>query len=446
MQRLMISVSGIRGIIGSGLSPDIVSRYAAAFGAFCGRGNIVVGRDTRTTGQMMEHAVFAGLNASGCSVLSLGVSATPTVQLAVEAMNADGGIVITASHNPAEWNALKFINSRGVFLDENEAAEFLKLTDTPEKLYVDYAETGIVTQTDGFDKQHIQKILSSQFIDPDSIRRKNFSVVTDCVNGAGSHILPALLRELGCDVIEINCEGNGQFVRGPEPVPENLGMLREAVILHKASAGFACDPDADRLAVVDDNGNPLGEEYTLVLAVKQVLSAKSGAVAANMSTTAAIDDVAGMFDVPVFRSKVGEIHVVKEMIKHGCVIGGEGNGGVILPEIHYGRDAMAGAALILQHMAGTGLALGEIRQKLPQYYISKQKISLDPDAPEDILDRIKTQQAGCRIDETDGLKFIFPDHWVHLRKSNTEPVIRIIAEAGSPERAEEIARNFTRLF
>jgi len=442
MKSLMISVSGVRGIIGEGLTPDIITRFATAFGYFCGGETIVVGRDARTTGSMMEYAVFAGLMASGCKVLNLGISATPTIQLAVEKLKANGGVAITASHNPEEWNAIKLIDKRGRFLDATDGLDVLEIAESKKNGYVAHSGIGNVVHIDSFNNEHIKAILNADAIKPEVIRRQRFKVVVDCINGAGSYILPELLLELGCDVVKLNCGASGIFTRGPEPVPENIGELCEKVVSTGAAVGFACDPDADRLAVVDETGIPIGEEYSLVLAVKHMLSKHEGDVATNVSTTAAVDDVASAFGRKVHRSKVGEVHVVKAMIENNCIIGGEGNGGVIYPAVHYGRDAMVGSTMVLQFMAESSEKLSAICKDLPKYYISKRRTTVEDKKLKSILEKIRLQSTEARIDTTDGLKLIFPHYWVHLRKSNTEPIIRIITEARTQEEADSLSKHY----
>ncbi|MFC1561595.1 phosphoglucosamine mutase [candidate division KSB1 bacterium] len=445
MQSLMISVSGIRGIVGEGLTPDIVARFSTAFGLFCGGGPIVVGRDTRLSGPMFEHAVFSGLMAAGCEIINLGMCTTPTIQLAVEKLKARGGIAITASHNPEDWNAVKFMDNRGMFLNAQNGLEVLEIAESKQEGYVHYRDIGTVSHIDNFNIEHIKAIICSGTVKPEKMRHRNFNVVVDCVNGAGSIILPDLLLELGCDVTKINCTPNGDFSRGAEPVPENLGDLCETVVNTKADIGFACDPDADRLAVVDEKGRPLSEEYTLVLSAKLVLSEKKGDIAANVSTTAALDVVAQEAGVKIHRTKVGEIHVVQKMIEQNCVIGGEGNGGVIFPEIHYGRDAMVGTALILQYLSEFEEPLSKLYDRLPHYYISKRKVTVESKTLNHFIEKTREENYAAKIDTTDGLKLIFPHYWVHLRKSNTEPIVRVIAEAKSTEEADSVSGRYAKM-
>lgn len=442
MTSLMNSVSGVRGIVGKGLTPVVVSRYAGAFGNMIGRGAIVIGRDTRISGEMMEHAVLSGLMAAGCSVLNLGISTTPTIQLAVERKKANGGIAITASHNPAEWNAMKFLDERGMYLTEDKRLELENIMAGGAPNFVEFDKLGAETEVSDFDDEHIKAILGIKEIEVEKIRKRQFKAVVDCVNGAGSRILPRLLEELGCEVARIHCEPGGIFPRGPEPTPENLGLLCKLVKENRADIGFACDPDGDRLSVVDENGNSIGEEYSLVLSAMQVLSRKSGPVATNLSTTSAIDAVADRYGAKVFRTKVGEIHVAQEMIDNGCVIGGEGNGGVIHPDVHYGRDSLAGIVLILQLLVERDEPVSSIVSALPGHHMTKLKTVIDKQPFESIIEKIKSKTSGAEINTLDGIKVIFPSYWVHLRLSNTEPVLRVIAEAPTREEADDIAERF----
>ena len=442
MSSLMNSVSGVRGIVGEGLTPEVIARYSTAFGTLCGNGKVVVGRDTRISGPMIEHAVFSGLMASGCSVFNVGISTTPTIQIAVKNLEADGGIAITASHNPAEWNALKFFDSQGMFLNEDVRLELEKYVEQGSKNSVDYDKLGSVSSVANVDDEHIKAILNAEEIKADLIRHSKFKVVVDCVNGAASKIFPLLLEELGCNVIKINCEPDGRFPRGPEPVPENLEAVCSAVKENGANLGFACDPDGDRLAVIDEYGKPIGEENSLVLSVLFVLSHNPGPVATNLSTTSAVDTIAGMFGVEVFRTKIGEIHVVQKMIDEKCVIGGEGNGGVILPGVHYGRDALAGAALILQLLSEKGETVSSVVSQLPQLHMTKVKTEIDNKPVNEIFDKLQKISIGAQIDTTDGIKLTFPSYWVHLRPSNTEPILRIMVEASTKEESKSIADRY----
>ncbi len=386
--------------------------------------------------KIFKGTVLSGLLSTGCEVIDLGICPTPTVGIAVKGSKAKGGIMITASHNPAEWNGMKFFNYDGIFLDEKKGKKLFSLAEK-EMSYSDWDSLGKVRLDQSWIEKHIQRILNLSFIDKNKIKKKNFKVVLDCNNGTGSSIAPSLLRELGCNVIELNCGLSGDFIHQPEPVPENLGLLCRKVKETKADLGFACDPDADRLAVVSDKGVPLGEEYTLALCVDFVLSKRLSDVGINVSTSNVIEDIARKYGVKVFRSKVGEIYVVSLLKKIKGIIGGEGNGGVILPENHYGRDAQAGMALILQYLAESGMKISQLKESLPQYYIKKDKMKLSGDFDAKMRRYLrKFRQA--KINNLDGVKVEFENSWINIRKSNTEPIIRVMAEAKSQKEAERL--------
>lgn len=441
MKPLMVSISGVRGIVGQSLTPEVIMNYAAAFGLLCRGCKIVVGRDSRVSGQMARHAVLAGLQAAGCSVVDLGMCPTPTAQLAVEDLKAAGGIVITASHNPQEWNALKFIGSNGLFLGPKQSARLWKLARKAKKTWVPWNRLGAVsTDTRAIDR-HIKRILALRDIDVPALRKRRFRVVVDCVNGVGGLIAPRLLKELGCRVTELNAEPTGRFAHGAEPLPENLGQLGHAVRKAKADIGFATDPDVDRLAVVDQQGHPLGEECTLALAVQFVLKRQRGRVVINMSTTRAVEDIAREFRIPVVRTPVGEIHVARRMKRSKAVIGGEGNGGVILPQLHFGRDAPVGMALILQHLLGVGGTISQLAETLPQYSMVKRKLRVPREKMALVERKFVSQFRGQRMNRVDGVRVDFDTSWLHLRRSNTEPIVRIYTEAPSKGKALELYRD-----
>jgi len=442
VSKLMISISGIRGIVGQGLTPQVILNFAQAFGTYLGNGKVVVGRDSRVTGPMVKHAVFAGLLASGCDVVDIGMCPTPTVQLAVERLEARGGIAITASHNPIEWNALKLIDSTGMFLDETQGTKVIKLAEENSFQQVLWDRIGKIEHYDKAIDDHIHSILKLSFIEPETIAAKKFKVVVDCVNGAGGTILPQLLAELGCEAIFINEEPTGLFPRAPEPLPENLKALCKKVKVSKADIGFAVDPDVDRLAIVSEKGAPLGEEYTLALAVNYILQKKKGSVVANASVSKAIDDIAAKYDAKVVRTKVGEIFVASKMKEINAAIGGEGNGGVILPELHLGRDAPLGIALTLQQLALFNGTISELYNSLPRYYQSKNRIELKDANIGNVLDALIEQHKKQQIDLTDGVKILWRNRWVHIRPSNTEPIIRIYSEAKTKEEADALAYKF----
>jgi phosphomannomutase len=448
---LMIGVSGVRGVVGKSLTPEILSRYSAAFGNFCrshGRSTcpkVVLGRDSRISGEMCNFAVLSGLLATGCEVIDIGICPTPTVQIAVEELRADGGIVITASHNPIQWNALKFIGSEGTFLAQREAEKLFDLVKNNKITYQPWNGLGKVksdlkTQKSchGWIQKHIQKILKLRYVDVKKIKRKKLKVVLDCCNGAGGTISPHLLKALGCQVIELFCEPDGNFAHNPEPRPENLVSLCRAVKKNRADIGFANDPDVDRLAIVSDQGMPLSEETTLALATKFILSKKpKSKVVTNISTSRMIDDIAKEFDSKVYRTKVGEAHVVGSLKAVGGIIGGEGNGGVILPELHYGRDALVGMALILEYLTESKETITDLASKLPRYFMIKKKGELKKDFERNLA-KLETKYAKGKIKLIDGVKIDFEDSWIHIRKSNTEPIFRIIAEAKSKKKAKEL--------
>jgi len=435
-EKLLKNISGIRGIVGKTFTPDVVLKYSSTFGNYCKGGRIVLGRDTRESGKIFHKIALKGLTFAGCEVIDLGICPTPTVGMAVKGLKAKGGIMITASHNPVEWNGLKFFNAKGIFLDEKEGKKFFSLAEKKIK-YSDWKKSGRVSSDNCWIDKHIQRILGLSYINKNKIKKKRFKVVLDCNNGAGARIAPLLLRKLGCQVIELNCGLSGEFVHSPEPVPENLALLCKKVKKTKADLGFALDPDADRLAIVSEKGVPLGEEYTLALCVDFVLSKKLSDVAVNNSTSMVMENIAKKYGIKVFRSKVGEIYVVSLLKKIKGVIGGEGNGGVILPENHNGRDAQVGMALILQYLTESGKKISQLKQRLPQYYIQKDKIKLSNNFDNKLkiyLRKFKQSE----INYLDGVKVNLENSWISIRKSNTEPIIRIMAEATIREEIEKL--------
>ena len=433
---LKISISGVRGVVGESLTPTLLTRFTQAFGTFVGPGTIVIGRDTRTSGEMVRQAVVAGLLSSGCRVLDLDVCPVPTVQLLVRGRGARGGIAITASHNPAEWNALKFINSSGLFLAGAQARQLLDIYHQGEYVKVRGAEMRSVERETGALDTHVKSVLDALGPLPTNARR--LRVVVDCCNGAGSVVAPRLLEALGAEVIAINATPDGMFPRGAEPVPENLGALCEAVRASGADVGFAQDMDADRLAVVDERGEPLGEEYTLVLAARQVLSKERGAVVANLATTNVLDAVARDFECPIYRSKIGEANVTEEMRRVGAVVGGEGNGGVIYPRINFARDSLVGMALVLHLLADTGRAVSELLAELPRLHMVKEKMECRSDRIERVLKTVRAAYAERPQDLRDGVKVLTGTGWFLVRGSNTEPIIRLVAEAESEAEARRL--------
>ena len=433
---LKISISGVRGVVGQSLTPKLLTRFAQAFGTHTGSGTIVIGRDPRTSGEMVKHAVVAGLLSTGSRVIDIGVCPVPTVQLQVRRRRAQGGIAITASHNPAEWNALKFIGANGLFLDSGQARELLDIYHQGEYTRVGGEEIRTVEEVAGATDLHIEAILDA--LGPLPQAQRKLRVVLDSCNGAGSLVGPKLIEALGAEVIPINVTPDGSFPRPAEPVPENLGDLCRAVKEHKADVGFAQDMDADRLAIVSDRGEPIGEDYTLVLAILHVLGREKGPVVANLSTTSAVADIAKKFDCPVFLTKIGEVNVTDAMQQHHAVIGGEGNGGVIYPRINFARDSLVGIALVLHLLAESGKSVTELLADIPRYTIVKEKMTCPSDRIPAVLRLVRHEFREFQLDTRDGVKVILPDGWLLVRGSNTEPIIRVVAESKSEERAKAI--------
>ena len=436
---LKISISGVRGVIGQSLTPKLLTRFAQAFGTHTGSGTIVIGRDPRTSGEMVKHAVVAGLLSTGSRVVDIGVCPVPTVQLQVRHRRAQGGIAITASHNPAEWNALKFISSTGLFLDAGQARELLDIYHQGEYTRVGGAELRTVEEVAGATDLHIKSILDA--LGPLPPAQKKLRVVLDSCNGAGSLVGPKLIEALGAEVIPLNVTPDGSFPRPAEPLAENLGELCRLVKEHKADIGFAQDMDADRLAIVSNEGEPIGEDNTLVLAILYVLGREKGPVVANLSTTSAVIDVARKFDCPVFLTKIGEVNVTDGMTQHRAVIGGEGNGGVIYPRINFARDSLVGMSLVLHLLADSGKSVTELLADIPRYTIVKEKIECASDRIPGVLRAMRQSFAQYQLDTRDGVKVITPDGWLLVRGSNTEPIVRVVAEAKSEERARKLVND-----
>ncbi|HOP62986.1 MAG TPA: phosphoglucosamine mutase [Spirochaetota bacterium] len=443
---LMKSVSGIRGIVGESFTPELLVSAGAAFASYARYGTVVVGRDSRPTGEAVAMNMISVLLLSGCDVVDIGVVPTPTVQVMVEELNAAGGIVISASHNPVEWNALKLINSSGTFLNPADIKKLFALMEK-EPVFKKWNKVGKLTVNNEANALHIKRVLD--VVNVKNIKKKKFHVVLDAVNGAGSIITPELLKSLNCRVTMINCTPDGIFPRGAEPLPENLNKLSETVIKSGADIGFAQDPDADRLAIVDEKGRPIGEEYTVTLVADHLLQKEKGRVVVNLSTTKAVEDIAARHGVPFSRAKVGEINVVEEMRKKGAKIGGEGNGGVISPEVHLGRDSLAGIVYVLEMMSLRNRKVSEIMDEMPAYFMKKGKVSLKNTEPiGNIISRISDSFKNEKLSQTDGLRIDFKkseefkNGWVHLRSSNTEPVFRIIAESDNPQKTEKIYKYF----
>lgn len=438
---LMISVSGIRGIFGTHLTPENLVTFTAAYGTWLGGGKVVVGRDSRVTGQICEDIVCATLQSTGCDVIKVGIATTPTVAMGVLRHQASGGIILTASHNPAHWNALKLLNDKSEFLDADQGKEVLDIVEKGTFSYQLYDAIGSLTMDDTINEYHIDEILKLPYIDTDLIKNHGFTVAVDAVNGAASHSLPDLLEKLGATVHKIHCTPNGIFPHNPEPLPEHLTEICEFVKTNHCDLGVVTDPDGDRLALVDENGRLFGEEYTQVMAFDLLLSKKSGDIATNLSSSRASDDIAKKYGQVCHRSAVGEINVVKVMQKKNALIGGEGNGGVINPDLHPGRDALVGTAMALQLLAEKKQKASAYRDTLPHYEMSKQKLelaALGVDADE-LLEKVASAFKDRQPNRVDGVKIDFDEGWVHFRKSNTEPIVRVYSEANSKEKAEEIA-------
>jgi phosphomannomutase len=450
----MVSISGIRGIVGQTLTPETIIKYTSAYAEFSNRGHIIVGRDGRITGKNVLDIVVSSLRQMGCNVTDLGICPTPTVALAVENLKAAGGISLTASHNPIMWNGLKFFAPTGLFLDADENKKFWNLAEHPAA-YVPWDKQGTYELNEAFLNEHIRQVLSISSIDTGKIRARKFKVVLDCVNSAGGIIVPRLLEKLGCEVTPIYCDVTGIFGHTPEPIPENLTALCAKVREEKADIGIAVDPDVDRLVLINEKGEPFVEEYTIATCVKFILekytnhhapiaNRPSPKVVVNLSTTRAVEDIAKQFHASILYTPVGEIHVAKKMKEVGAIIGGEGSGGVILPEVHLGRDALVGIGLVLQSLMEFGGPMSDLKSTLPQYLITKGKIDLGSLNADVILNRLQLKYSSAgTINTDDGLKIDFPEAWVHLRKSNTEPIIRIIAEAHTKAEADELVKKFT---
>ena len=435
----MRSVSGLRGIVGTDLVPAVVKRYGTGFGAFvAGRGGrtVAIARDSRQSGPAFVAAASEGLRSAGVDVVDLGLVPTPTAQLAVELLGLDGGIVVTASHNPVEWNALKFIGRGGRFLTKPEVNDLFALVDAGRSVGRPRATS--LRRDDGAVRLHLDRVLGLPWLDLSAVRRRRFRVALDCVRGAGATIMPALLEALGCELHGINLQTDGAFPREPEPIPEHLGELGDLVRRTGSDVGLAVDPDVDRLALVDETGRPIGEDYTLAFAVRTVLAHRPGPVVTNLSTSLVVDDAARDFGVKVERAPVGEANVVERMAAAGAVVGGEGNGGVILPEVHFGRDAPVAATLALGLLASRGTPVSTIVNSAPRYTILKAKIPRPAGSLEPAYAALAAAVPGASEDRQDGLRLALADRWVHLRPSGTEPVVRIIAEAPSAGEAEAL--------
>jgi len=448
---LIKSISGIRGTIGGKpgecLSPVDIIKFAGAYGTWISnrqnkeRISIVIGRDGRTTGKMVSDLVSITLKEIGLNVVDLGLASTPTVEVAVTGLKADGGIIITASHNPSNWNALKLLNEKGEFLSGADGNEILKIAKEEDFTFAEHTKSGTITKDDSWTEKHVDLVLGLDLVDCQAIKKASLTVAADCINSVGGIVLPLLFERLGVKrSILINAEPDGIFAHNPEPLPENLKQISATVKTEKADVGFVVDPDVDRLAMICEDGSMFGEEYTLVAVADYILQNRKGDTVSNMSSSWALRDVTKKHGGAWFSSAVGEVNVVEEMKKRKAVIGGEGNGGIIYPEIHYGRDALVGIALFLTHLAKSKMKCSELRKTYPEYVMAKKKLTLEPGKNADkILEAVKENFRNFKIDQRDGLKIEYEKGWVQIRKSNTEPIIRIYAESNTSDAAEKLA-------
>ncbi len=450
---LIKSISGIRGTIGGGVSENLTPidavTYAAAFGTWVKMHRekenykVVVGRDARISGEMIQNLVMHTLVGLGIHVVDLGLSTTPTVEMAVTMEHADGGIILTASHNPKQWNALKLLNPEGEFLSAADGQTVLDIADSEDFDFAEVDELGRITKNQAYIDMHIDEILNLPFVNVEAIERANLKIVVDGVNSTGGIAIPLLLDRLGVHPIKLYCEPNGHFPHNPEPLKEHLTVLSRQVVEEGADLGIVVDPDVDRLAFICHDGEMFGEEYTLVACADYILGKNPGNTVSNMSSSRALKDLTESYGQNYYASAVGEVNVVALMKESNAVIGGEGNGGIIYPELHYGRDALVGVALFLTLMSESGKSARELRDGYPSYFMSKKKIELTPELDvDDILKRMESRYALEEVSSIDGVKIDFDDHWVHLRKSNTEPIIRIYTEAKSQDKADEVADKF----
>ena len=447
---LIKSISGIRGTIGGtvgdNLTPIDAVKFASAYGSWVksqvekDEYRVVVGRDARISGEMMQQLVMNTLVGLGIHVIDLGLSTTPTVEMAVPMEHADGGIILTASHNPKQWNALKLLNEKGEFLNGEEGAKILEIAESNSIEFANVDDLGEITVNDAYIDLHIDEILDSKWVDVEAVKAANFKVVVDAVNSTGGIAIPRLLEAMGVEVVKLYCEPNGQFPHNPEPLKEHLGDICKLVVEENADFGIVVDPDVDRLAFIDERGNMFGEEYTLVAVADYILGKEKGNTVSNLSSSRALRDVTEKHGGTYQASAVGEVNVVTLMKETQAIIGGEGNGGIIFPEFHYGRDSLVGAALFLTHLAEKKITVSQLREEYPAYFMSKNKIQLTPELDVDaILVEMEKKYANEEVSTVDGVKIDFPNNWVHLRKSNTEPIIRIYTEAKSQQEADDLA-------
>ncbi|MBR6720790.1 MAG: phosphoglucosamine mutase [Alistipes sp.] len=451
---LIKSISGIRGTIGGApsdnLTPIDIVKFVTAYSRLIQskspnkRISVVVGRDARLSGELVDNLVEGTLLGCGVDVINIGMCTTPGTEMAVITHHADGGIIITASHNPRQWNALKLLNERGEFLNDAEGKQVLALAEDNSYNYPTIDHIGHVILREDFNKKHIEQVLALKLVDKEAVQKRKFKVVVDAVNSIGGVVIPELLRELGCEVVELNCDPTGEFAHNPEPLPENLTEIAEVIRREGADLGVVVDPDVDRLAFVMENGEMFVEEYTLVAVADYVLRHTPGNTVSNLSSSRALRDVTSRYAGCTYEAAaVGEVNVVSKMKQTGAVIGGEGNGGVIYPELHYGRDALVGVALFLTYFAQLNMTMSELRKTYPAYFASKNKIELTPEIDIDkILSEIKSRYSNEKVNDIDGVKIDFAENWVHLRKSNTEPIIRVYTEAKTMAEADALAKRF----
>ncbi|MDX9925064.1 MAG: phosphoglucosamine mutase [Ignavibacteriaceae bacterium] len=446
MSTLMVSVSGIRGIVGDGLYPETLVKYTSAYSDFCGKGKIILGRDSRISGDMVKNMVIGTLQAKGNDVIDIGICPTPSVLFNVKKYKAAGGIMLSASHNPNQWNALKLLNRLGEFMTPDENKKMIEIYNNGTGDYKEWNKLGKVQVDNNAIYEHINAVLAFPFLDIKKMKRRKFRVLLDCVNGAGGWVMPELLKRLGCEVIELNCEKTGIFPRLPEPIPQNLTKTFAAVRKAKADIGIVVDPDVDRLVLITEKGIPFVEEYTIAQAVKYILNIKKGNVVVNLSTTRAVNDIASGYNCETFLSPVGEANVVKKMKEVKAVIGGEGSGGVIYPKAVFGRDALTGTIITLQHLLEFGKPMSALKSSMPQYFIQKDKIETGGNNPDLVIDKLidkyGSSDSSGKINTEDGLRVDFDDHWVHFRKSNTEPIIRCIVEAKTELNAKQYLNKY----
>ncbi|QSS97121.1 phosphoglucosamine mutase [Psychroflexus sp. ALD_RP9] len=450
---LIKSISGIRGTIGGSqndnLTPIDTVNFAAAYGTWLknqrskSQYKVVIGRDARISGEMIQGLVMQTLVGMGISIVDLGLSTTPTVEMAVKLEQADGGIILTASHNPKQWNALKLLNKNGEFLNADEGKEIIESVKSGNFNFAEVDDLGQIYRNSAYIDLHIEEVLQLELVDQDAVKKANFKVVVDAVNSTGGISIPPLLRQLGVEVVELYCEPTGHFPHNPEPLEKHLTDLSKAIVKHNADFGLTVDPDVDRLAFMDENGKMFGEEYTLVSVADYVLTHKKGATVSNLSSSRALRDVTEAHGCKHFASAVGEVNVVAKMKAVNAVIGGEGNGGIIDPELHYGRDSLVGVALFLSHLAHKKMKVSELKASYPQYFMAKEKVELTADLNvDDILNDLAENYSDHELSTIDGVKIDFSENWVHLRKSNTEPIIRIYTEAKTQNEANELAQRF----